>query len=175
MKLYTEEQVKEMLSMTDMIFENDLMPHVDIISCFKPIELPSDEEIEKLQDNNDNYDDYDFYDTGFKQGVKWMKEQILNQNNNMAEKIEHIVDPNKMITAVNWLISKQKHNKFFDIETIEEAREMEKYQIGQFLNWFIKHYSTTNIDGFFGWADSMDKEVTIADILAHYYNENPTQ
>ena len=72
-KLYTEEQVREMLSMTDMIFENDLMPHVDIISCFKPIELPSDEEIEEEFDtHNEKY-------YIFSEGAKWMRDKILNK------------------------------------------------------------------------------------------------
>ena len=31
-------------------------------------------------------------------------------------------------TAVEWLVSQQKHNQFFDIETIEIAKEMEKEQ-----------------------------------------------
>lgn len=76
MKLYTEEQLRQAM---DGFYDCDCTMD-DIINRLNPIELPSDEEIEKLQDNNDNYDDYDFYDTGFKQGVKWMKEQILNQN-----------------------------------------------------------------------------------------------
>ena len=80
MKLYTEEQVKEMLSMTDMIFENDLMPHVDIISCFKPIELPSDEEIaESLKEVIGNIGELEHRKLTFI-GALWMKEQILNQN-----------------------------------------------------------------------------------------------
>ena len=37
---------------------------------------------------------------------------------------------NNKQTAVEWLVSQQKHNQFFDIETIEEAKEMEKEQIG---------------------------------------------
>jgi hypothetical protein len=53
---------------------------IELMDKLTPIELPSDEEIEKLEENNDNYDDYDFSDTAFKQGVKWMKQQILNQN-----------------------------------------------------------------------------------------------
>ena len=77
MKLYTEEQVKECL---DDYFSFGDRAIDYALSKMTPIELPSDEEIEKLQENNDNYDDYDFYDTGFKNGVKWMKEQILNQN-----------------------------------------------------------------------------------------------
>jgi hypothetical protein len=32
-------------------------------------------------------------------------------------------------TAVQWLVSQQNHNQFFDIETIEKAKEMEKEQI----------------------------------------------
>jgi hypothetical protein len=32
-------------------------------------------------------------------------------------------------TAVEWLVSQQKHNQFFHIETIEIAKEMEKEQI----------------------------------------------
>jgi hypothetical protein len=36
---------------------------------------------------------------------------------------------NKKQTAVDWLVSQQKHNQFFDIETIEIAKEMEKEQI----------------------------------------------
>jgi hypothetical protein len=170
MKLYTEEELLKAIQL-GRNYGGWITTEPEILKQLTPIELPSDDDMA----NASNHCKDGQVKVGFLRGVLWLKEQILNQNNNMAEKIEHIVDPNKMITAVNWLISKQKHNKFFDIETIEEAREMEKYQIGQFLNWFIKHYSTTNIDGFFGWADSMDKEVTIADILAHYYNENPTQ
>jgi len=32
------------------------------------------------------------------------------------------------MTAVEWLISRQKHNQIFDIETIEKAKEIEKQQ-----------------------------------------------
>jgi len=46
--------------------------------------------------------------------------------NKQTEKIIYI--ENKYITAVDWLIRQQKHNKFFDIETIEQAKQMEKEQ-----------------------------------------------
>ena len=67
MKLYTEEQVKDMLELTNL----NVQFHIDTMI---PIELPSDEEIENL--------------IGFAcktpntaiNGAKWMKEQILNQN-----------------------------------------------------------------------------------------------
>ena len=32
------------------------------------------------------------------------------------------------MTAVEWLVSQQKHNKFFYDETIEQAKQMEKEQ-----------------------------------------------
>jgi hypothetical protein len=36
---------------------------------------------------------------------------------------------NEKQTAVDWLVSQQKHNQLFSIETIEQAKEMEKEQI----------------------------------------------
>jgi len=42
------------------------------------------------------------------------------------------------MTAVEWLISKQKHNKFFDVETIEIAKEKEKQQIIDFAIGFAE-------------------------------------
>jgi len=56
---------------------------------------------------------------------------------------------------------------FYNLELLLEK---EKEQIGQFMNWFIKHYSTATIDGMFGWVNSMDKEVTLKEILDDYYN-----
>ena len=75
MKLYTEQQVREVLS-------NMLLTTKQVESIFEeltPIELPSDEEIEqeayyKVSDPTEN--PY----ASFKSGAKWMKEQILNQN-----------------------------------------------------------------------------------------------
>jgi hypothetical protein len=72
MKLYTEEQVKKM------IYDGNNMwyGYDAIISRYTPIELPSDEDIEKqtkgfMFEKNKEV----FYN-----GAKWMKEQILNQN-----------------------------------------------------------------------------------------------
>ena len=36
---------------------------------------------------------------------------------------------NKQLGSVEWLISQQKHNKLFDIETIEQAKAMHKEEI----------------------------------------------
>jgi len=46
--------------------------------------------------------------------------------NKQTEKIIYI--ENKNITAVQWLIRQQKHNKYFDDETIEQAKQMEEDQ-----------------------------------------------
>ena len=78
MKLYTEEQVRKAY---DMGLLDGRLNNTDysITDGFKPIELPSDEEIEqeayyKVSDHTEN--PY----ASFKSGAKWMKEQILNQN-----------------------------------------------------------------------------------------------
>lgn len=80
MKLYTEEDLRKAY-----IFgaDGEWVNNEDIDGFIKnvtPIELPSDEEIEKeafqIPFNNTN----EFYDKSFIKGAKWMKEQILNQN-----------------------------------------------------------------------------------------------
>ena len=63
-----------------------------------------------------------------------------------------------MKTAVEWLISQQKHNKFYDIETIEQAKEMEKEQI-------IESYCN-------GCADIIkDENIFPRETSEQYYNE----
>ena len=69
MKLYTEEQVKDMLELTNL----NVQFHIDTMI---PIELPSDEEMA----NASNHCKDGQVKVGFLRGVLWMKEQILNQN-----------------------------------------------------------------------------------------------
>jgi hypothetical protein len=86
MKLYTEEQVRQMLSiyMANVLLDVDgKMPTIDdILSYRTPIELPSDEEIEEESPYipNDSKIDYLSHQEGFIKGAKWIKEQIINQN-----------------------------------------------------------------------------------------------
>jgi hypothetical protein len=54
----------------------DLQTIYDIIKSLTSIKLPSDEDIKHCI-GSVNYTEYD---NGFIQGIKWMKEQILNQN-----------------------------------------------------------------------------------------------
>ena len=73
MKLYTEEQVREILKSTHIHTDND----VDmILPQFTPIELPSDEGIyegiKHILLNEENR-------MSFIDGAKWMKEQILGK------------------------------------------------------------------------------------------------
>jgi hypothetical protein len=75
MKLYTEEQVKHAM------IEARISPWLKtdfLLQDYTPIELPSDEEIwEKIEDSAYSLE----YDTGFAQGVKWIIEQIKQQDN----------------------------------------------------------------------------------------------
>ena len=71
MKLYTEEQVKDMLELTNL----NVQFHIDTMI---PIELPSNEQIEELSKNT-NFE-YDCFNNGFIRGAEWIKEQILKQN-----------------------------------------------------------------------------------------------
>ena len=74
MKLYTEREITESLESMGL----ELMVN-DFFQMSEPIELPSDEEIEKksykLFHQNDNIGKGTWI-----YGAEWMKEQILNQN-----------------------------------------------------------------------------------------------
>ena len=88
MKLYTEEQVKDafirgvlkgMSGSTLSTYELFEM----YISELTPIELPSDEDVKQHLTNKHSKalnPPSVYYRIGFKAGIKWMKEQILNQN-----------------------------------------------------------------------------------------------
>ena len=78
-KLYTEEQVREAMSKTMYALDaKRIMKYID--EHVTPIELPSDEEIEK-QSFQVPYDGTnEFYDKSFINGAKWMKNKIINQN-----------------------------------------------------------------------------------------------
>jgi hypothetical protein len=81
MKLYTEEQVRKML---EVCIDSDLYEHIltfeDILKTETPIELPSDEEVEK--ESFDLYANHNTYSLNvrqykaFKGGAKWMRDKI---------------------------------------------------------------------------------------------------
>ena len=73
-KLYTEEQVRIAI---DIALNGINQYYTPIIDRIKPIELPSDEEIEDKFAFRDEFIDEVTY--MFIEGAKWMKEQILNQ------------------------------------------------------------------------------------------------
>ena len=76
-------------------------------------------------------------------------------------------------TAVEWLVEQLRMQTplYTKNEMIEVAKEMEMYQHGLFLHWFVKHYETATIDRMFGFVDATGKEVTVKEIVDHYYNE----
>jgi hypothetical protein len=77
MKLYTEEQIREVcMSIDTNFYISDL--YIDTqIKALTPIELLSDEEIDdKIEDSSYSLE----YDTGFRFGAKWVIEQIKQQD-----------------------------------------------------------------------------------------------
>lgn len=93
MKLYTEEQVKDLNYWKNNAEEDYLTTPISVLKYISelekltPIELPSDTDIE--ESSNDSWITYEYeegnlyhttYKGGFRLGAKWMKEQILNQN-----------------------------------------------------------------------------------------------
>ena len=94
MKLYTEEQVLKML---EVCRDSDLYEHIltfeDILKTETPIELPSDEEIDKESEvlypinkggsmwMPSRYDiDKNNRQEGFLEGAKWMRDKIQGYN-----------------------------------------------------------------------------------------------
>jgi hypothetical protein len=76
MKLYTEEQVREAIKLADKHHYLYDLEDDGIINQLNPIELPSDEDIDK-------YIEKTFYGVKkhyFKAGVEFMKELIVKQN-----------------------------------------------------------------------------------------------
>ena len=82
MKLYTEEQLKQaVINGCEFIWDDkeEFTQGINkIVNEFRPIELPSDEEIDKQAHKVHNPQLNEFY--SYKDGAEWMREQILNQN-----------------------------------------------------------------------------------------------
>jgi hypothetical protein len=76
MKLYTEEQVSNLIHKIYPKISRD--EFCTIMQGFIPIELPSIEEIDKIELGSGMHD---FYQVGFKQGAIWVIEQIKQQEN----------------------------------------------------------------------------------------------
>jgi hypothetical protein len=71
MRLYTEEQVKKMLDLARFTYNSE----DKILLSQKPIELPSDEEIErKIQYRIDK--EFKVGSLAFRDGAKWMRDKI---------------------------------------------------------------------------------------------------
>ena len=77
MKLYTEEQMLKVWRAGQKYWETSgaSITFEELLEHEKPIELPSDEEIDELLERKSSVNLL-----GFITGVKWMKEQILKPN-----------------------------------------------------------------------------------------------
>ena len=80
MKLYTEEQVKKMLNKTDQFTPL----HIDhLMNEIIPIEIPSDEEIDKEASDyrsNSKFCDIETFEDGAKFAIKWMRDKTKGGN-----------------------------------------------------------------------------------------------
>ena len=76
MKLYTESELLKAMSYARSYDANWVMTENEILKLITPIELPSDEHIYNILRGKKMFEK----DWGFIEGAKWMKEQILNQN-----------------------------------------------------------------------------------------------
>ena len=75
MKLYTEEQVIDILQSGSFPYNNEELN--EILSELTPIELPSDEEIVDM--SQEEPDDNLSPSEEFQRGAKWMKDKILSK------------------------------------------------------------------------------------------------
>lgn len=78
MKLYTEEQVREVVKKAFWQDFYDDDTDESLMNELTPIELPSDEEIERIELGSGMHD---FYKGGFIEGAKWVIEHIKQQDN----------------------------------------------------------------------------------------------
>ena len=69
MKLYTEEQIRNAMR-ADFVIDEEID---NLINKLTPIELPSDEEIQKESLKSD-------FEYTFRNGAKWMRDKIQGEN-----------------------------------------------------------------------------------------------
>jgi len=87
MKLYTEEQVKEIyfkgVHNGRLHIEGKCSDEVELLI---PIELPSDEEIKKMMElDGMEFDEFDPYDVSYLGGATWMRNKIQGGNNDKQQ------------------------------------------------------------------------------------------
>ena len=67
---------------------------------------------------------------------------------------------NNKQSSVEWLISKQKHNQLFDIETIEQAKAMHNKEHGNTWDASMNNFEVRGMNIVRAWED-----------FDEYYNE----
>jgi hypothetical protein len=80
MKLYTEEQVLEIIANINRdvnVSSQELLKGIEV----DHIELPSDDEIKKMMElDGMEFDEFDPYDVSYLGGAKWMRDKIQEDN-----------------------------------------------------------------------------------------------
>lgn len=91
------------------------------------------------------------------------KEQIIEQIN---DSLNEYKGSNEAIDDAAFYIAAE-------FDKLNEAKTLDQeIIISKFMNWFLKHYSTATIDGFFGYVNATGEEVKIEDILKEYKKSN---
>ncbi len=81
MKLYTEEQVKIAMRLSNQLTHEKYYLNADqVIQQLKPIELPSDEEIRKWAEKQSEMEPTGEEEFGRVCGAKWMRDKIQGGN-----------------------------------------------------------------------------------------------
>ena len=83
------------------------------------------------------------------------------------------------VRELEWQLAREEISHSKMVELMEEEciknykAEMTDRELGQFLNWFIRYYSTeiTTDRGLLYYANAMGEEVSIAEIIEHYNRE----
>ena len=82
MKLYTEEQVRQIQQAILCNHKDAIMDENYCLNVTTPIELPSDEGIKKIMELDDmEFDEFDPYHVSHLDGAKWMRDKIQGGNN----------------------------------------------------------------------------------------------
>lgn len=87
---------------------------------------------------------------------KWMRKIIGSTKPLKAKGFERYHPTNLTVEEISLLLKTKNLNSMIDRE------------LALFLRWLLQHYSTATIDVFFGYVDSMGKEVDIKTIIDHY-------
>lgn len=111
------------------------------------------------------------------QDVDEKREYMLYEGAMLVKGVLHIktLEGEHIANIGDWIIKGIK-GEFYPCKpdifelTYEEVESIDP--TAQFMNWFLRHYSTSVEGGMLGYVDSMGKPISLAEILSHYKQVN---